>query len=151
MIFKIGQTEVKKREKNIMLGLLFSILFVAIVMLDNDTDRGRYNDFLLASIVLFFLFSNVINGIRHLQWKKMIQVHSIDVLENEIAFLKDTEKTTLKIDQIDTVHLKQRGDLVTRIILKRVNGNKIRLEGYDEMDALAKSIIQQVKPDQVVR
>ena len=140
MVFKIGQAEVHKRQKNIVLGLVFSVGLAVVMVLGDETFKASYNDLLIVSVVIFFVFANLINGIRHFQWKKTIQSHQIEVLDTAILFFKGDEKTVLKADQIRKMEIKRRKDVVTRILLHRVSGQKIRLEGYDGMDDFATAI-----------
>ena len=150
MIFKISPAEVKKREKNILLAILFSIGLAGFLMFGNDTLKITYNFLLLISIGLFFVFANIFNGIRHNKWKKTIKTHQIEILDREIIFSKGDEKSTLPPEKIHKIRLKRRKESVTWMILFLTTGNKIRLEGYDDMDTLAKLIIAQVRPEQVV-
>lgn len=150
MIFKIGQTEIHKRRKNMLLGVLFSLGLSVTMVQGNAQDSLRYNDFLIGSIVLFFIFANVINLIRHFKWKGVIKNHQVEVLEDQMVFYKADEKTVLKIDQIQKVFLKRQKGLVTRMILELPIGNKIRLEGYEEMDAFAQVIVGKVDQERIV-
>ena len=150
MIFKISQAEVKKREKNILLGVLFSFGLAGALMLGNDTLKITYNSLLLTSIVLFFVFANFFNGLRHLKWKKIIQIHRLEILDDKFIFSKGDEKSTLTPEKIKKIRLKRQNESVRWMIIFLTTGNKIRLEGYDEMDVLAKLIITQLKPEQVV-
>ena len=148
MVFKIGLPEVKKRQKNNLYGVVLSIVFLVVVTMD-DKLGVQYNDILLLSIVFFFVFANVINLTRHAQWKKLIETHQVEVLENVVVFMKDGEKTTLTPDKINILKIKRRDDKVARITIKLVIGNKIRLEGYNDMDDFAKLLAKLVKPEQV--
>lgn len=150
MVFKIGQTEVKRRQKNIILGFVFSIMFLLTVNMGDGIFGVHYNDILLLSIVIFFVFANIFNLVRHFQWKKIIEIHQIEVLENEIIFSKGTEKTVLKLDKIKTVRFKRRGDDVVRMTATLVTGNKIRMEGYDKMNSFAKWLADRIKPEQAL-
>ena len=148
MVFKIGLPEVKKRQKNNLYGVVLSIVFLVVVTMD-DKLGVQYNDILLLSIVFFFVFANVINLTRHAQWKKLIETHQVEVLENVVVFMKDGEKTTLTPDKINILKIKRRDDKVVRITIKLVIGNKIRLEGYNDMDDFAKLLAKLVKPEKV--
>ena len=150
MIFKIGQAEVKKRQNNILLGLLLTVVLAIIVFMGDESIKDKYNDFLIASFILFFLFANIINGIRHFRWKYIIKKHQIEVLDDQVVFLEGDVRTVLQKSQINKAHIKRRQEKVTRIIVQLVNGNKIRLEGYEEMEALAKGLTDRLKPEQVV-
>lgn len=148
MVFKIGQAEVKKRQINMLLGLLFSVLFVTFINIKNNTDNTRYNDLLFLSVSVFFAFSNVINLGRHIQWKKSIKTHQIEILADSIIFSKDAEKEVLEPEKVAKIDVKRRGEEVKRIIIVLVIGNKIRLEGYNDMNLFAELLAERTKPRQ---
>ena len=150
MVFRIGQAEVQKRRKNILLGFLFSIGMVVAMAMGNAQNVDRYNDFLLGSVVFFVVFANIINIFRHFQWKNMILVHQVEVLDQEMIFTKGKDKSVLKIDQIIKVQVARRAGTVSRMIIELSGGNKIRLEGYDNMDDFAKAIMDRVGEGKVV-
>lgn len=151
MIFKIETKEIKRREKNIALGVLFSVSFLVVVSWESSIVGARYNDILLLSIVFFFVFANVINIMRHFQWKNLIRTHRVEVADQEVFFWKGEEKTVLQPQQIASILIKRRREGgVAHITVKLVVGNKIRLEGYEEMEAFAEKLTSLVKPEQMV-
>ncbi|MBF0453821.1 MAG: hypothetical protein HQL72_03265 [Magnetococcales bacterium] len=136
MAFTIGTAEVVKRRKNIFLGLFFSVGLILLTGLMNGLDAGKYNDLLLASVVFFLVFANIINGFRYIQWLKLIKEHRIEERDGALDFFKGESKSTLKPENIHKIDLQQKKGELVAITIRLNIGNKIRLEGYDDMDGL---------------
>jgi hypothetical protein len=136
MAFTITKEEVIKRRKNIFLGLLFSIGIAVLMGYMNGNDSTKYNDLLFGSIVFFLVFANIINAFRYVQWLKLITTHRIEIGENSLDFFKGEAESNLKADNMAKLCLKKKDDQLLYIIVELNIGNKIRLEGYNDMDGL---------------
>ena len=136
MAFKIGNHEVEKRRKNIILGAIFSTVLAACLGYLNGVNASKYNDFLLGSVVFFLVFANIINAFRYIQWLKLIAKHRVEPAGDVIHFYKGDDKSTLKGDNIAKVTVKRKQEQPVTIFIELNIGNKIRLEGYDDMDGL---------------
>jgi hypothetical protein len=147
MAFTIGMDEIAKRRKNIFLGLIFSAGLVVILGYMNGSDSTKYNDLLLGSVVFFMVFANIINGFRYLQWLKMITTHRIEPEDGVLHFFKGETKSTLKAENIARIGIKKKQDKLAAITVELNIGNKIRLEGYDDMDGLLTAMKNIVKDD----
>ncbi|MBF0446888.1 MAG: hypothetical protein HQL67_01680 [Magnetococcales bacterium] len=148
MTFTIGSYEIQKRKKNILLGLGYSIALALVIGYANGSGMESYNDFLLGSVVFFLVSANIINGYRHLQWLKLITTHRVEEAEGSLNFYKGTERSTLKSDNIAQLIIKRKkGALITIIVVLNI-GNKIRLEGYDDMEGLL-TVLKKIASDQV--
>ena len=148
--FRIGVAEVKKRQKNILFGLIFTVALVLTLGWANASNAERYNDFLLGSVVIFLVFANFINGFRFYQWTVLIKTHRVELVEEGLAFWKGKEKTFLLPSQVRRVQFKRSGDAVAVVILELATGAKIRLEGYDNMADFAAGIRKLMPPSVVV-
>lgn len=142
MIFRIGHEELVKRRKNNWLGLLFSIGMMVLLAAANAHNQERYNDFLFGSVVLFLVLANMINLVRHVQWSRTIAHHHIEAGESGLTFVKGEEKTHLPGDQINSMRTKEKNGATTVVFMELANGNRIRLEGYTDMNGLAAAIRQ---------
>ncbi len=137
MVYKISADEVKRRRKNILLGALFSIGIALLLGAQNAANEEKYNDFLFFSVVLFLVFSNFINGFRFYKWQDMTTKHRIEVEGDRITFCMGSEKSVLQNEQLATLKIKRKRDHVQAVIVGLNNGNKIRLEGYNNLNDLA--------------
>ena len=145
MTFTIGPDEIAKRKKNILLGLGFSVGLTALIGYANGVDSMKYNDILLGSVVFFLVFANIINAFRFFQWLKQIPTHRIQMSNGALHFYKGSAVSTLKPDNIAKLKLrKKNGSLITITVTLNI-GNKIRLEGYNDMEGLL-AAFQQVAP-----
>jgi hypothetical protein len=149
MTFTIGKDEIEKRRKNIFLGLIFSVGLAVLLGYMNGNDATKYNDLLLGSVVFFLVFANIINGYRYLQWLKLITTHRIEPGEDSICFFKGDAESTLKGKDIAKITAKRKDNRLTAITIELNIGNKIRLEGYDNMDGLL-TALQQISNDVVI-
>jgi hypothetical protein len=136
MAFTISRDEVVKRRKNIFLGLLFSIGISVLMGHLNGNDSTKYNDLLFGSIVFFLVFANIINAFRYVQWLKLITTHRIEPNDDALTFHKGENQSTLKADDISKLRLKIKKEKLLSITVELNIGNKILLEGYDDMDGL---------------
>ncbi len=147
MTFRISDAEVTRRRKNNFLGLIFSIGLMLVLAVANASNQEKYNDMLLLSMVVFFVFANIINMFRHQQWQNQIRGHRLERSEAGLVFIKGDERNELRGDQIAKLRIKEKDNRVHLIFVELTTGNKIRLEGYDHMDGLADLLRKMVPPE----
>ena len=150
MKFVISEDEKRKRTKNLLWGLVLSLVLAGFIGFENARYPEQYNDVLFWSVVGFIILANLVNGYRHRRYVRKIQGHYVEVLPGKIRFVTDGD--TSELDMEDIVALRffrnRRGLQHIQLVLKSHRG--VRLEGYQDLDELAKLIVDQLPPEKLM-
>ena len=148
--FIIGKQELKKRNRNLLWGLLFSILLAIVTIIENDRDPTTYNNALLWSILGFLVLANIVNYYRHLRYLRLIRNHRVELKQNKMVFYTGDNMSELDMSDITLMHKYMRSNRLQHIQLRLKNDRGIRLEGYDRLESMASLIAAQLQPGQVM-
>ena len=66
--FVIGRPEIEKRNRNLLWGLVLSLLLALVITVENYRDPITYNNALLWSIVAFLVLANLVNYFRYIRY-----------------------------------------------------------------------------------
>ena len=144
MRFKIGKTELRKRSKNIKIGGFFAGVIVIFIAYNNNEYPEKYNDVLYWSIMGFIILANLIGYYRYRRYLRMVKDHWIEVHPNKLQFHTKGEVSELNINDIAALHFYRRKGTLQHIQIKLKNNRGIRLEGYEEINALGDLISDQI-------
>jgi hypothetical protein len=148
-VFTIGEGEIKIRNRNILWGLLFSLLLAAVITVENYRDPASYNNTLLWSILGFLVLANLVNYFRHLRYLRLIRKHQVKVEDNKIIFHTDDQVSELDTSSIAIMQLYRGKNGLQHIQLRLKNNRGIRLEGYDQLGTMADLIAARLDPEQI--
>lgn len=149
MEYRIGEAEVKVRNKNNLLGAMFSAGLAWVVWDGHQRRPEVYNEYALWSVIAFLAFANVINGVRYLIWLKRIKKHYVTVQEGSMTFWEEKTETRLDFDQVSVLLIRTGKKLPDQLVIRLKNGRKIRIQGYDNQNELIDRIKSQFPEDRV--
>ncbi len=144
MKFQLGNSGLEQRKKRILLGLIFSMALVGIITYKHLQYPESYNDVLLWSVVGFVVLANLINYYRHRKHQVLAKSHTLELLDELLRFTTSGVTSELSLQDVTAMKIFQRKKQLQHIQLKLNNGRGIRLEGYDNMEALAESLKKQL-------
>lgn len=147
--FIVGEQEIRKRNKNLLWGLLLSVFLAVLIVIENHRDPATYNNVLLWSILGFLAVANIVNYIRHLRYLKLISTHRVEFNNDKIIFITDDNESELNTSDIAIMQMYKSSNRLQHIQLRLVNNRGVRLEGYDQLERMAALIAAQLRPDQV--
>jgi hypothetical protein len=142
--FTISDESLRKRDRNLLWGLLFSLLLAAVIVAGHYRYPETYNDVLLWSVVGFVVIGNLVNYYRHRRYLRLIRDHRIQVHEGRIEFWTGGAKTELAMGDIAGVFLYRRGRGLGHLQIRLKSNRGIRLEGYGDLQGLADAITRQL-------
>jgi len=144
MKFQLANSELELRKKRILLGLVFSIALAGIITYQHLRYPKDYNDVLFWSVVGFVVLANMFNYYRHRRYLKLAKSHSIELLDGLLRFTTGDGVSELSLQDVTSMRVFQRRKQLSHIQLQLGNGRGIRLEGYDNMPALAEGLREQL-------
>ena len=144
MKFQLANSELELRKKRILLGLVFSIALAGIITYQHLRYPKDYNDVLFWSVVGFVVLANMLNYYRHRRYLKLAKSHSIELLDGLLRFTTGDGISELSLQDVTSMRVFQRRKQLSHIQLQLGNGRGIRLEGYDNMPALAEGLREQL-------
>ena len=148
--FIVGEQEIRKRNKNLLWGLLLSVFLAVLIVIENHRDPVTYNNTLLWSILGFLVIANIVNYFRHLRYVKLIGTHRVELNNNKIIFITGDNQSELDTSDIAIMQMYRRSNRLQHIQLRLMNNRGIRLEGYDQLESMAALIAAQLQPEQVI-
>ena len=148
--FVIGNQEIRKRNRNLLWGLILSLLLVVVIIIENYRDPITYSNALLWSILVFLVLANLVNYSRHLRYLRLIRKHRVEIEQNKIVFHADDNMSELDMSNITIMQMYRRSSRLQHIQLRLKNNRGIRLEGYDQLETMASFIADQLQPEQVI-
>ncbi len=149
MEFTIGRTEIRKRNRNVVGGLVFGSMLAALIVVQNQRSPDVYNTTLLWSVVGFVVIANVVNLVRHLRYVRLTKSHRLEVLDDSIRFVTGNEMTELQLEDVAAIRLFHRRKELLHIQVLLKNKRGIRLEGYDDLEGLSR-LLQNRVPDSTI-
>ena len=144
MRFEIGKAELQKRRKNIKIGGFFAGVLVIIIVYHNYEYPEKYNDVLYWSIMGFIILANLVGYYRYRRYLNMVKEHWIEVHPKQLQFHTKGEVSELNITDIAALHFYRHKGTLQHIQIKLKNNRGIRLEGYDDINALGDLLSDQV-------
>ncbi len=144
MRFQLSNDGLEQRKKRILVGLVFSIALVGIITYQHLQYPEDYNDVLLWSVVGFVVLANLINYYRHRKHQMLAKSHTLELLDGLLRFTTEDVTSALLLRDVAAIKVFQRQKQLGHVQLKLNNGRGIRLEGYDNMEALAESLRKQL-------
>ena len=144
MRFKIGKAEIQKRSKNIKIGGFFAGLMVIFIAYNNNEYPEKYNDVLYWSIMGFIILANLVGYYRYRRYLHMVKEHWIEVHPKQLQFHTKGEVSELNINDIAALHFYRRKGTLQHIQIKLKNNRGIRLEGYEDINALGDLLSEQI-------
>jgi hypothetical protein len=148
--FVIGNQEIRKRNSNLLWGLLLSLLLAAVTIVEHNRDPTTFNDALLWSILAFLVLANLVNYFRYLRYLRLIRKHRVEIGQNKIIFYTDNNISELDLSNVVIMQMYRKSNRLLHIQLRLKNNRGIRLEGYDQLETMASSIAAQLQPEQVI-
>ncbi|MBF0370672.1 MAG: hypothetical protein HQL52_14565 [Magnetococcales bacterium] len=142
MVFQVGKQEISKRNKNIFMGIIYSVGFIAVTAAANSWDSNKYNDMLLLSVIGFVVFSNMINAVLYMNYRTKIKDHRVEVGEKGVTFWTKGVDSMLEVERILKVRFRRRKGALDRVVIDLRNGRHIRLEGYDDLLELGEAVVK---------
>jgi hypothetical protein len=150
MSYTISEASLQIRKKNILLGMLFSLMLVAVIGTGHMQYPETYNDVLLWSVIAFVIIGNAINYYRYHRYLRKVEGHRVEVKGKQVLFFTGGEKSALKVKDIAALTFYRKKGAVDHIQLKLRNNRGIRLEGYGELEELGCAIADLIPEQQVV-
>ena len=144
MRFKIGQTELQKRSKNIKISAFLASILVMFVFYQNNEYPEKYNDVLYWSIMGFIILANLIGYYRYRRYLRMAKDHWLEIYPKQIQFYTQGKVTQLNIDDIAALNFYRKKGTLQLIQIKLKNNRGIRLEGYEDISTLGQLLSEQV-------
>jgi uncharacterized integral membrane protein len=148
--FIIGSREVTKRNRNLLWGLVLSLLLAILISIENYRNPVTYNYTLLWSMIAFLVLANVVNYIRYLRYRRLIRKHKVEINNETITFYTADQKSELDLSNISIMQIYRNANELRHIQLRLRNNRGIRLEGYDQLETMASLIADQLRPEQVI-
>jgi len=150
MSYSISEQSLQIRKKNIFLGILLSLVLVAVISAGHFLNPEIYNDMVFWSVILAVVVGNLVNFYRYRRYLRLIEDHRIEIDGDEISFFTGTERTVLDTNDIIALTFYRRKGLVEHIQLKLRNNRGIRLEGYTGLEQLGGAIADRIPKERVV-
>jgi hypothetical protein len=144
MHFRIGQTELKKRSKNIKMGAFFAAVLVLFIAYHNNQYPAKYNDVLFWSIMGFIILANLVGYYRYRRYLNRVKEHWIEILPNCLQFHTHGDVSELNISDITALYFYRHKKILQHIQIKLKNNRGIRLEGYDDLETLGNLLSEQI-------
>jgi len=144
MRFKIGETELHKRSKYIKYGALFAGILVIFIYYKNSQYPEEYNDVLYWSVMGFVVLANLVGYYRYHRYCQMAKDHWIEVHPEQVKFYTQGNVSELNINDIAALNFYRHKGLIQHIQIKLRNNRGIRLEGYEDINALGDLLAEQV-------
>lgn len=144
MRFKIAKKELQKRSKNIKIGGILAGVLVIFIAYQNNEYPEKYNDVLYWSILGFIILANLIGFYRYRRYLKMVKDHWIEVHSMQLQFHTKGEVTELNLNDIAAIYFHRHKGTLQHIQIKLKNNRGIRLEGYENINALADLLSEKV-------
>jgi hypothetical protein len=144
MRFKIGKDELQKRSKNIKIGGFFAAVLVIFIAYHNNEYPEKYNDVLYWSIMGFIILSNLIGYYRYRRYLRMVKEHWIEVHPEKLQFHTNGEVSELNTNDIAALTFYRHKGTLQHIQIKLKNNRGVRLEGYENINALGDLLSAQV-------
>ncbi|MCP4702363.1 MAG: hypothetical protein GY862_36705 [Gammaproteobacteria bacterium] len=152
MKFIISKEEIRKRNNNILLGLLFSLVLTAVVVIQNHNDPQQYSNTLLWSVIICVVLANLVNYYRHLRYVHLIRGHCIEAHPGKLCFRTRTETTELDTGDIAALRFfRDKTGVLKHIQIRLKNSRGIRLEGYANLDELAGLLTKEVPAESILK
>ncbi|MBF0620462.1 MAG: hypothetical protein HQL54_00900 [Magnetococcales bacterium] len=145
MEFRVGVEEIKKRNRNLVLGGVFAGILVLITWMGHQRSSEQYNATLLFSVLVFVVLATVINLIGHVRYLKRIRNHVLMVQKGVIIFRTGKNDTQLKVTDIQSLQQQKRWREGPSILLRLKNKRIIRLVGYENLGTLENQIRSQME------
>ncbi|MDX2456226.1 MAG: hypothetical protein QNL87_01840, partial [Gammaproteobacteria bacterium] len=150
MHYAISETSLQARKKNILLGVLFSLVLAAVISAGRFQYPETYNDVFFWSVIIVVVVGNLVNYYRYRRYLRLVEDHRIEVDGDEVSFITGTEKSVLDTKEIVALTFYHRKGQVGHIQLKLRNNRGIRLEGYADLEQLGGAIADLIPNEQVV-
>lgn len=144
MRFKIGAAELEKRSKYIKYGAFFTLILVVFIYYHNSHYPEQYNDVLLWSLMFFAILTNLVGYYRYRRYCNLAKEHWVEVHEKQLNFYSKGEESQLNIDDIAALKAYRKKGDIQHIQIKLKNNRGIRLEGYEDIDALMGMLSERV-------
>ena len=148
--FTISDESIRKRNRNVLLGGLFSLLLAGVVTYGHYESPDRYNQTLLWSVLGFVLIGNLVNFYRHLRYLRLSRDHRIEVYPGSAQFWTAGDKTELDLKDVAGLFFYRRRGELQHIQVRLKNNRGIRLEGYADLEHLAAELGKQLPEGHVV-
>ena len=150
MRFLISESEKKKRTTNLLIGLVLSLILAGVIGYENARYPEQYNDVLLWSVVGFVVLANLVSGYRHWRYKRLIRDHYLELLPGKLRFVTRDQASVLELDDVAAMRIfRKRGNLQhIQLLLKSQRG--VRLEGYQDLEGLARLLSEQLPPEKLM-
>lgn len=150
MKFTIGEAERRKRRRNVAWGLVLSLALVGIIAYEHARSPGQYNEVLLWSVVGFVVLANLISYYRHRRYLAKTRGHSLELAPGRLVFRTGSERSELDLEEIAALRLFRAGEQLRHIQILLKNHRGIRLEGYQDLDELARLLAEQIPPEKIM-
>lgn len=144
MRFKISEAELHKRSKYIKYGALFAGILVIFIYYKNSQYPEEYNDVLYWSVMGFVVLANLVGYYRYRRYCRMAKDHWLEVHPERVKFFTEGDVSELKINDIAALNFYRKKGIIQHIQIKLRNNRGIRLEGYEDINALGDLIAEQV-------
>jgi hypothetical protein len=138
--FSISQESLRERSRNIAYGLLLSLGLALMVYWGNLHFPQSFNYALLVSVVLFVVFANLINYVRHRRYLRLARDHWLEVRPDRVSFQSAGNVTELDLTDVAALNVYRRRGRPYLIQIKRKDNRGIRLEGYSDMEGLCSAL-----------
>jgi hypothetical protein len=146
----IGSGERSLRQRNILWGLLLSLLLAGIIAYQNQHDPQQYNDVLLWSVVGFVVLANLINYLRYRRWLARSANHFLELTDERLSFSTAGEVSSLELSGITALRIFRRSGVARHIQLLLPNNRGIRLEGYDDLEGLWRALVERLPAEKIM-
>lgn len=149
-VFVIGRETLGQRNRNILWGAGLSLILAAVIAVGHYRYPQTYNDVLLWSVIGFVIIANLVNFVRHLRYLRLVKTHRVEIRTGILRFWTGPDKSELNLKDVALVNLFRRRGALQHIQIRLNNNRGIRLEGYQDLERLARLLTEQVPKAHVV-
>ena len=140
MTFTISEAYLARRNRNILVGALLSLLLIALVVSGHAYAPRTYNAVLMWSMIGFLVIANFVNYLRFIRYLKRARSHRVVVSDRGVEFVTAGEKSVLHFADVAALVKHGRRGRLSHLQVKLRNNRGIRLEGYDTMEGLSEAM-----------
>jgi hypothetical protein len=143
-VFRISEAVIRRRHINTALGIVFGIALCIIAVGSNAVDSDKYNDTLMASVVLVVAVFGLFNLVGHLRYFLNSRKHHLEVGEDRITFVTGSDQSVLELSEVASAEQQSRLYEGPSLMMRLKNKRIVRLVGYECQEALADLVIQRI-------
>jgi len=138
--FRISAKALRRRARNQVYAAGLSLLLALLIIWAHGEQPQTYNDVLLWSVLGFVVLANGVGYARHRRYRRLARCHRLRVAGPQVHFDTGTGHSVLHRADIAAIRVYRNRGRIGHIQVRRTDNRGIRLEDYDDMEALAAAL-----------